>query len=410
MLQTMTEPQPKRRRRALARTARGTLQLVLTYWPNHRETPPLFMAASNLHARAIQERADFGSIRYANCWEDADILCEALEPAPGKRILSIASAGDNSLALLAEGADVTAVDLSPAQLACLELRVAAIGQLEHDDVLAFLGIRSEEDRRRTYGKIAPSLSRKARCFWDARPTLIESGIIHAGKFENYFHKFRTRVLPWIHGRGMAEGLLDEKDEAGRRDYYDNRWNNVRWRLLFRLFFNRFVMGRFGRDPEFFRYVKGSVAQRILRRAEHALTVLPTHANPYLRYIITGNFGEALPRYLRREHFDRLRAQLDRLTLFEGPVEQAAAKLGPLDGFNLSDVFEYVDPKTSAGMYRKLLDAARPGARLAYWNMLVPRRRPAELAGRVRSLEGLSADLFARDLAFFYGDFVVEEVL
>ena len=41
---------------------------------------------------------------------------------------------------------------------------------------------------------------------------------------------------------------------------------------------------------------------------------------------------------------------------------------------------------------------------------VPFKRPAELAGRVRSLEGLSADLFARDLAFFYGDFVVEEVL
>src|SRR5437763_16682991 len=46
------------------------------------------------------ERADFSGIRYAQCWEDADILLAALEPGPGKRCLSIASAGDNTLALL----------------------------------------------------------------------------------------------------------------------------------------------------------------------------------------------------------------------------------------------------------------------------------------------------------------------
>lgn len=51
--------------------------------------------------KKIEERVRFDAIRYANCWEDADILMTALEPAAGKRILSIASAGDNSLALLA---------------------------------------------------------------------------------------------------------------------------------------------------------------------------------------------------------------------------------------------------------------------------------------------------------------------
>ena len=28
----------------------------------------------------IQERASFERIRYANVWEDADVLCRALEP------------------------------------------------------------------------------------------------------------------------------------------------------------------------------------------------------------------------------------------------------------------------------------------------------------------------------------------
>ena len=72
-------------------------------------------------------------------------------------------------------------------------------------------------------------------------------------------------------------------------------------MLFRVFFSRFVMGRLGRDPEFFRYVEGSVSDRILSRTRHALTVLPTHANPFLAYILTGNYGDALPRYLRPEY-------------------------------------------------------------------------------------------------------------
>jgi S-adenosylmethionine:diacylglycerol 3-amino-3-carboxypropyl transferase len=41
-------------------------------------------------------------IRYAQCWEDADVLLEALDIQPGQSCLSIASAGDNTLAMLAK--------------------------------------------------------------------------------------------------------------------------------------------------------------------------------------------------------------------------------------------------------------------------------------------------------------------
>ena len=62
--------------------------------------------------------ADFSLIRYAQCWEDADVLLAALDPSPGAVCLSIASAGDNTLALLARSpARVVAVDLNTAQLA-----------------------------------------------------------------------------------------------------------------------------------------------------------------------------------------------------------------------------------------------------------------------------------------------------
>ena len=84
----------------------------------------------------ISERAEFAAIRYAQCWEDADILTEALRPSPGHVIVSIMSAGDNTLALLTgDPANIIAVDLSHAQQACAWLRVAAYGALSHDEWL-----------------------------------------------------------------------------------------------------------------------------------------------------------------------------------------------------------------------------------------------------------------------------------
>lgn len=360
----------------------------------------------------LDERVAFDRVRYANCWEDADVLCDALRPAPGRRLLSIASAGDNSFALLAAGAEVVAVDLSPAQIALVELKRAALRRLDDPALLAFLGVRpaSGAQRLATYDDLAAALPARARAFWDGRRAALAAGVVHAGKFEGYFRLFRRRVLPLVHRRSTVERLLAEKGEAARREFYERVWDTWRWRLLFRLFFSRFVLGRAGRDPEFFRYVEGSVAERILERARHALVDLPSHANPYVDYILTGNFGRRLPRYLRPEVLPDLRRNLDRLRLVEGPVEKAAAQAGAgFDGFNLSDVFEYLPPEACRAIYARLLDAARPGARLAYWNLLVPRRCPPELTRRVRPLAAEAEALHARDLAFFYGAFVLEEV-
>jgi S-adenosylmethionine-diacylglycerol 3-amino-3-carboxypropyl transferase len=360
----------------------------------------------------LEHRARFDLIRYANVWEDAEVLVAALRPGPGKRFLSIASAGDNSFSLLASGAEVVAVDLSPAQLALVELKATAIRRLEHPEALAFLGIRPADDRAAVYARLEPELSERARGFWRAHPKDIAEGVIHQGKFESYFRLFREKVLPLVHSRKKVNGLLEEKDTPARRNFYARRWDTWRWRLLFRVFFSRFAMGRLGRDPEFFRYVEGSVAERILGRARYALTELPVHANPYVDYILNGNFTRALPHYLRPEVFPAVRQNLDRLILHEGPAEEAAEMHGGdgLDGFNLSDIFEYLDPGTTAQVYGRLLEAARPGARFAYWNMLVPRRRPDAYSDQLLSLDQEARELFAGDLAFFYSAFVLEEFL
>jgi S-adenosylmethionine-diacylglycerol 3-amino-3-carboxypropyl transferase len=363
-------------------------------------------------AASIASRADFSAIRYAQCWEDADVLLAGLNVQPGDRCLSIASAGDNTLALLAQSPEhVLALDVSDAQLACLELRVAAFRALEHPELLELMGSRASSRREDLYYRCRPLLSSEVRRFWDAQPDAIRDGTGGAGKFERYFRLFRERVLPLVESRGRVAQLLAGGTPGERQSFYARAWDSWRWRLLFRLFFSRVVLGRLGRDPEFFAYVEGSVAERLLARAKYALTALDPAENPYVQWILTGTHLTALPYALRPENFDAIRANLERLEWRRQSLEAylATATSHSVDRFNLSDVFEYVSRDRYARLLAQLAEVGRPGGRLLYWNMLAPRGYLAELATRLRPMPELSERLHQQDKAFFYSALFIEEI-
>jgi len=218
-------------------------------------------------------------------------------------------------------------------------------------------------------------------------------------------------LPLAHGRKRVLALLQPRPPEGRERFYNEVWNNRRWRWIFQIFFSRTVMGALGRDPQFFKYVEGSVADRILARTRHALVVLDPAENPYLHWILTGAHGAALPEALEEGNFGTVRnALLDgRLVVAHASLEAHLARFPECryDAFNLSDIFEYMSEGNTRDLLEKIIAASSPGARLAYWNMLAPRSRPESLAARLKSCEADS--LFAADRAFFYSRFVVEEV-
>src|SRR5205085_10024565 len=128
---------------------------------------------------------DFRSIlRYAQCWEDADILLDALEIKPGHTCLAVASAGDNALSMLSRApARVIAIDMNPAQLAAVRLRVAAYQELSHPELLELIGSRPSRRRAELYRRCRPLLDDESRRFWDARSNEVDAGIGGAGKFE-----------------------------------------------------------------------------------------------------------------------------------------------------------------------------------------------------------------------------------
>lgn len=360
----------------------------------------------------IARSCDFTKIRYSQCWEDADVLLKALDFKPGSHILSICSAGDNTLSLLTGApGKVTAVDVSAAQLALLELKSVAFRMLSHEEVLILIGV-TDGDRLSIYARLRDRLSHPTQALWDARKDDIRIGLGHIGKFERYFAVFRRYALPLVHSRKKVDKLLSGSDRKEREEFFKKVWNSASWRAMFRIFFSRKLMGFLGRDPAFFRYVQGGIAQSLLERTEYALTVMNPSENPYLRWILTGTYGNILPHYLRPENFEAIRNNLDKLEWQQSSLE-AYLRTAPhqsIDGFNLSDVFEYTAPEKYHELLRRLINCGSSGARLVYWNMLAPRTRPPALADFLHSHDERARSLFCEDKAFFYSKLVIEEII
>jgi S-adenosylmethionine-diacylglycerol 3-amino-3-carboxypropyl transferase len=361
----------------------------------------------------ISGRASFELIRYAQCWEDADILLEGLNIQPGDTCVSIASAGENSLSMLTKNPGrVIALDLSMAQLHCLALRVAAFKNLTHPELLELIGSSPSTRRLELYVRCRKSLSPEARAFWDARPQLVRNGIGDAGKFERYFRIFRSFIAPLIASQTTLEWLFALPDRDERERVFAQHFDTWRWRLLIGAFFSKTVLGWLGRDPSFFKYTSGSPGDQIKRRARHALVELEPGKNPYLEWILWGEHRRSQPHALRAENFEAIRENLYKLEWHQDSLESHLDKLGPnsVNRFNLSDIFEYMSPENSDALFERLAKAGRNDGRLAYWNLLAERHRPDRLAHVLQPLEAESKRLFDQDKAFFYGAFVLEKIV
>jgi S-adenosylmethionine-diacylglycerol 3-amino-3-carboxypropyl transferase len=365
----------------------------------------------------VARRADFGQVRYAQSWEDPECLRGALAPNADSRILSIAAAGDNSFALLLQGAGrVASVDMSPAQCALVELKRAAILTLSHTELLRFVGATPGSDRAQLYARVRSELPPDSRAWWDANPELVARGVIHIGKLENMWRIFRTRVHPLLHGPRTTRSVFEARTRMQREEYWHERWNNLRWRTVLRMFFSERVIAKLGRDESFFEHVQIDVGRHYSARAYHAFVELDPSRNPFLQYILLGRYLdlETGHPYLAPGNFELLRERLDRLEVVCAEMEGYlhTCEPGSFTGFNLSDIFEWMSDELHERVYRAIASVSAPGATLAYWNNLVPRSAPTSLleTGAVTTDRDLAVRLHDSDRAFLYRDFHVDRIV
>src|SRR6201984_2151218 len=108
---------------------------------------------------------------YTQIWEDPEADLAAMQLPLGSTIVTISSGGCNALSyLMAQPAQVYAVDLNEAHLALLKLKLAGLRAFsDYSDFWQFCGAANSPANSDLYrARLRPLLDTQARSYWDKR--------------------------------------------------------------------------------------------------------------------------------------------------------------------------------------------------------------------------------------------------
>jgi S-adenosylmethionine-diacylglycerol 3-amino-3-carboxypropyl transferase len=348
----------------------------------------------------------FNTLNYSSCNEDGLAELKALDISPSDSVCCITGSGDRPLhLLLGDPAHILSFDLNPAQNYLLELKLAAIREMDYSEFVQFLGLHpSVTSRWESYGSLRPQLSAEAAKWFDGRRGMLERGILYEGRWERYF-RMSSSHMRLLRGEKIRQ-LFAFDDLQKQRQFVHEQWNTRGWRLLLRLSFNplafRFVLG----DPGFYAYADPQrsawkyIYDRMTCFLEHHLA----RSSFMMALVFHGQFFDPLhyPPYLREENFMFLKARVGRITirtagLFDvlaDPAHAACTK------YSLSDVSSFL----SVEAYQQLLTifANKKGVRFCLRDFLTSRLPPLQTGNSgLRFLAELQDQLALEDTSFGY---------
>ncbi|MBQ2704885.1 MAG: DUF3419 family protein [Clostridia bacterium] len=310
-------------------------------------------------------------IHYSNCHEDADFALNNIKGSP-RSILTVASSLDNALAfLLLNPESVLAIDYNDTQIFLCKLKKCGIEHLEYEQFLTLLGI-GKGDSGLIYDQIKGYLDSETREYFDNHFFLISQvGLINCGRFENYFQIFKKHILSKTNSQKTIDSFMSAKDLNEQRTVYKTKFNNLRFRMLFNLFFSKTVMKILGRDKDYFAYAKGGLASMQKSKFELCVENNLNIENPYLQYIVQGRMI-ALPAYLVKENYYKIKANISRLEIKKVSFQEEIKSNKRYDFMYLSDIFEYMDGKTTEMLSKNICKALNSGGQVLLYNMMIER--------------------------------------
>ncbi|MFW5740906.1 MAG: DUF3419 family protein, partial [Myxococcota bacterium] len=182
--------------------------------------------------------------------EDERTETAALALSETDRVLSIASAGDMPLSLLALGArQVEAVDIDAAQLHLSRLKYAAVRSLAREDAVAFVGFlpAGPQTRIAWLQRLLPALPDGSRRFWLGHRDAVEAGAIWAGRYEQYVSRMVRLALPVL-GRKRFDDLFSCTTLEQQREVFERHFDRGGIRAVFQVGFHPKLFSSRGMDP------------------------------------------------------------------------------------------------------------------------------------------------------------------
>ncbi len=288
------------------------------------------------------------SVIYNISWEDPRVERELLGIGPEDVILTISSAGCNVLDYLCNGPKaIVACDLNAAQLAVLELKLACIKTLSHAD---FFAIWAESDvavfERHYAPTLRPILSASAASFWDENEGLLRDNFMFAGT-----SGLAAKLLqPGIRFLGLDRYM------ALRRSYPPA---SVLLAVIRQVLAAPWVWAWFAplggvpraqldlikREPQVWADRLEEVVGRRMWAKDNYF---------YYAYVCGRWTRECCPRYLEERHFATLKAHADRVSVFHGPIAEAAATRDDFTVASLLDSMDWMPDSMIASQLAALL--------------------------------------------------------
>lgn len=373
--------------------------------------------------------AGFRGLVYPQIWEDPVVDLEAMEIEPHHHVLAIASGGCNVMSYLtANPARITAVDLSPAHVALLRLKIAAARHLPTwDDFYQFFGKANAAANIHFYDEyLKHHLDPQTRSYWERRTlfgrriSAFKSGLYRKGLLGRFIaagHSFAK-----LSGHKL-EGLLSCQSLAEQRVYFE--------RHIAPLFDNRFLrhltsyrisLFGLGIPPAQYEALCGGSPMHdvLLERLRVLACDFPVERNYFAwqafgRRYAAGETGQ-VPPYLERRNFSIIRQRADRIDVKQSSVTDVLAGMQPrsINRFVLLDAQDWMTDEQLAKLWIAIDAAAAPGARVIFRtagrDTILPGRVPSDILARWSYHDDRSRAFCSRDRSSIYGGFHLYECM
>jgi S-adenosylmethionine-diacylglycerol 3-amino-3-carboxypropyl transferase len=268
---------------------------------------------------------------YNTCWEDPRLDKKALNLTPEDNVFVITSAGCNALSYAIDGVKhVYCADMNYRQNATLELKIAAIKELDYETFFKLFGNGRLPGVQQIYrDKLRQHLCEQSQQYWDQ----------YINKFFDnprktfYFCGTSGYLAKWINTyvnmRGMRKNL-NALINAPNLEEQKAIWNDIRdkfWSPLMRFVVNRdTTMSMIGVPKDQRKQIEktyGEVVPFVQECLDAIFGVLPIQDNYFWRVYSTGCYTEeCCPEYLSREGFNILKAgAVDKVTAYTCTAEQ-----------------------------------------------------------------------------------------
>jgi S-adenosylmethionine-diacylglycerol 3-amino-3-carboxypropyl transferase len=163
----------------------------------------------------------------------------------------------------------------------------------------------------------------------------------------------------------------------------------------------------GLSVDYFRFVDGasSFAESFFQISLRAFREIPIASNYFLAQYLLGRYltPDAVPDFLRRENLAVIRNRLDRIKIITADAKRwlTDRPATSIDAFSLSNICELMSTEETELTFEQVARTAKPGARLCFRNLMVPREVPSSLASKIRLREECSRQLLKEDRSFVY---------